>query len=421
MKAILNRRLLVTLFLGFSSGLPIALCTSTLQAWLTVSGVSLMTIGFATLIGQPYVYKFLWAPLFDRYLPPLLGRRRGWIMLLQIGLAITMVCMAMLDPHTHLIWIASLAFILAFLSSSQDINIDAYRTDLLPADERGLGAAMVTAGYRVAMLVSGGLALVFANIYGWRSTYLLMAVLMALQVLVTWWGPESVTAAKPPATLRKAVIEPFREFFNREAAIALLIFVIIYKLSDAFAVTLGSTFLLRGIGFSLADVGTIYKTVGMGSTLIGVFAGGMLMKRLGLYRSLMYFGILQGVSNLSFMVLAMAGKSYSLLVAAVFLENFCGGLGTAAFVAFLMSLCDLRYTATQYAVLSALSAVGRVFVGPIAAVMVKELGWTQFYFWAAMIMIPSLFLLVWLRPQIDNAQQAMLRSDVKESSARAIP
>lgn len=420
MKAFLNRRLLVTLFLGFSSGLPIALCTSTLQAWLTVSGVSLVTIGFATLIGQPYVYKFLWAPLFDRYLPPLLGRRRGWIMLLQIALAITMACMAMLDPRTHLMLIATLAFVLAFLSSSQDINIDAYRTDLLPPDERGLGAAMVTGGYRVAMLVSGGLALIFAGIYGWHTTYLLMAGLMIVQVLVTWWGPEPIAVPKPPATLTKAVVEPFKEFFSREAAVAILIFVVIYKLSDAFALTLGSTFLLRGLGFSLADVGTIYKTVGLGSTLVGVFVGGMLMKRLSLYRSLLYFGILQGVSNLAFMVLAMAGKSYPLLVGAVFLENFCGGLGTVAFLAFLMSLCDLRYTATQFAVLSALSAVGRVFVGPIAAVMVKELGWAEFYFWAAMIMVPALFLLIWLRPQVDNAQQMMLMSEKGGSSANAI-
>jgi PAT family beta-lactamase induction signal transducer AmpG len=417
MKALFNRRLLVTLLLGFSSGLPIALCTSTLQAWLTVSGVSLMTIGFATLIGQPYVYKFIWAPAFDRYLPPLLGRRRGWIMLLQVGIALTLVWMALLDPKTHLVLLATLALLLAFLSSSQDINIDAYRTDLLLPEERGFGAAMVSGGYRVAMLVSGGLALVLAQLYGWRDTYIVMAGLMIVQVLATWWGPEPIIAAKPPATLAKAIVEPFKEFFNREAAIAILIFVVIYKLNDALALSLGSTFLLRGIGFNLADVGAIYKTVGITSGLLGAFAGGLWMRRLGLYRSLMFFGILQGLSNLAFMVLAMTGKNYFILVSAVFMENFCGGLASVVFLTFIMSLCNLRYTATQFAGLSALAAIGRVFVGPVAALMVKHMGWTEFYFWTAVIGIPSLVLLWWIRPHVDGAQQSMLAGSTKETTA----
>lgn len=403
-KLFTNPRMLSTLLLGFSSGLPLALCSGTLQAWFTVAGINIVAIGALTLVQYPYTFKWLWAPLLDRYVPPFLGRRRGWIMVMQIMLAIVMAIMAFLKPQTHAWWLGILAVVLAFFSSTQDIGIDAYRTDLLKPEERGLGSAMVTSGYRIAMVISGGLALVIAANVGWRVTYLLMAGLMIFGVLITCWSPELDKPVAPPKKLSSAVFEPFKEFLSRDAAIAILLFIILYKISDAMVLALGSTFLIRDVGFSLADVGAIYKMVGIGASVIGAFMGGILMVRLGLFRSLMIFGITQGISNLLYMSLAMTGKNYTLLVAAITCENFFSGMGTVAFVAFLMSLCDYRYTATQFALLSAFSAVGRIFVGPIAGVMVEHIGWVQFYFWSVMSAIPGLLLLWWMRIRLDKSK-----------------
>lgn len=400
-KLFTNRRMLVTLFLGFSSGLPLALTGTTLQAWFTLSGINLVAIGSLSLVGQPYVYKFLWAPLLDRFSPKIFGRRRGWIFIMQILLAITLSIMAFLKPQHLALEMGMLALTIAFFSATQDIAIDAYRVDLLKPEERGLGSAMVTGGYRVAMLVSGGLAMVLAAQIGWRNTYLLMAFFMLAATLITWFGPEPSEKIKSPASLSKAYIEPFLEFLSRRGAYLILAFIIAYKLGDAFTLSLGATFLLRGIGFSLTDVGLIYKTVGLAATMLGVFGGGAWMIRLGLFRSLFIFGILQAVSTLSFMLLAMVGKSYSVMVAAIFLESFCGGLGTVAFLAFLMALCDLRFSATQFALFTAFSAVGRTFIGPIAGVMVEKIGWTQFYFWSFILSVPGLLLLFWLRRYLD--------------------
>ena len=264
---------------------------------------------------------------------------------------------------------------------------------------------MVTIGYRMAMLVSGGLALIMAATIGWRMTYLIMAALIIIEVFVTFWAPEPEIAVTPPTTLAAAVINPLKEFLTRPAAIAILIFILLYKLSDALALALGTTFLIRGVGFDLVQVGTTYKTVAIGASLLGAFMGGLWMTRLGLYRSLMGFGILQGVSNLAFVVLAVVGKNYWLMVNVVFIENFCGGLGNVAFVALLMTLCDLRYSATQFALFSAFSAVARVFVGPLAALMVLRLGWADFYVVSCLMMLPSLVLLWWLRGEVHSAQE----------------
>lgn len=401
LKLCTQRQLIVTLFLGFSSGLPIALCGSTLQAWFAVSGMGIATIGALTLVGQPYIYKFLWAPLLDRYIPPLLGRRTGWILLMQLALAITLAAMGVLNPVDHPGLIGLLALFIAIFSATQDIGIDAYRADLLRPDERGLGAAMVAIGYRFAMIVSGGMALILAAQIGWRDTYFVMAVLMAAGTIVTWFSPEpQYKNIALPHSLKEVFIEPIKNFLTRKSAISIFIFIVIYKLSDAMTLSLGTTFLLRGLGFSLASVGAIYKLVGIFSTLLGAFCGGLLMVRFKMLRSLFYFGILQGVSNWLFMLLAMVGKNYFFMVIAVFGENFCGGLSTVAFIAFLMSLCDARYTATQFAVLSALSAIGRVFIGPVAAFLMLHMTWAQFYFWSGVIVLPSLVLLWFLRDNV---------------------
>ncbi len=405
-----DRNLAVILLLGFSSGLPLALTGQTLQAWMTVEGVDLSTIGIFTLVGIPYTWKFLWAPAMDRFVPPFLGRRRGWLLVTQAALALGLTFMATLTPRSDLALLAVLALFVAFASASQDIVIDAYRTDISPPAERGLAGAMGVVGYRIAMLVSGALALVLVTgsdwlpALGWHRMYLAMAALIGVGVVATVWGNEPVGAV-PPRTLRDAVVDPFREFFTRPGALWLLALIVLYKLGDAFAGSLTTAFLLRGAGFSLADVGMVYKVVGLTTTIVGVILGGALMVRLGLYRSLMAFGILQAVGTLAYMWLALAGKSYPILVLAVGVENLTAGMGTAAFVALLMALCDHRYTATQYALLSALATIGRVYVGPAAgyATDPRYLGlpWPTFFFCTFLVALPGLLLLAWKRPTIE--------------------
>jgi PAT family beta-lactamase induction signal transducer AmpG len=409
-----SRRLAVILLLGFSSGLPLALTSGTLQAWMTVEGVDLATIGIFTLVGLPYTWKFLWAPAMDRFVPPFLGRRRGWLLMTQVALAAGIAGMAFLSPRTDLAVLAWFAVFVAFASASQDIVSDAYRTDVVGREQRGIAGALGVVGYRVAMLVSGALALVLVGgsawipALGWHNTYLLMAALMAIGIVAVFWGEEPSVATPPPKTLREAVVEPLREFFSRPGAVWILVLLVLYKLGDAFAGSLTTAFLLRGAGFSLADVGYVNKAVGIAATIAGVLFGGALMVKLGLYRALMAFGILQAVSNLAFMWLALVGKSYPVMVFAVAFENISGGMGTAAFVALLMALCDHRFTATQYALLSALAAFGRVYVGPAAgyATDPKYLGlaWATFFLLTFIAALPGLVFVWLLRKEIVAAE-----------------
>lgn len=394
-----KRNLFVTLLLGFSSGLPIALVGSTLQAWFTVTGASILTIGTLGLLGQPYIYKFLWAPLLDRYVPPFMGRRRGWLVITQIGLVIAIASMALANPNVSPVLLGSLALLVAFLSASQDIAVDAYRTDILKPEERGLGAALVTWGYRVAMVVSGGLGLILAELIGWRSTYLIMASLMIVGLFAAWYGEEPIEDLqnKHPATLKAAVLEPLQEFLSRKSAWLLLIFMLLYKLGDALSVSLTTPFLIRGLGFSLATVGIVNKGAGLVATMLGILVGGVLMTRMNLFRALFLFGVLQMAAILALMQLAIVGKNDAMLVTAIAIDNFCNGMGTVAFVAFLMSLCNHRYTATQFALFSSFSAVGRVFVGPLAGMMAGHMSWAVFFAWSLVACIPGLLLLWYLR------------------------
>ena len=383
--------------LGFSSGLPLALTGGTLQAWMTTEGVDLKTIGIFTLVGTPYTIKFLWAPLMDRFVPPFLGRRRGWILVLQIIIAILILLLGASSPQEAALAMGMLAVLLAFVSASQDIVIDAYRADVLREPERGFGAAVSVTGYRIAMLVSGSLALVLSESFGWRATYAFMVVFFMIGILGTYWGPKADDTLKTPKTLYEAVEEPWREFFSRKKAWALLIFIILYKLGDAFAGSLTTVFLIRGAGFSVGEVGMVNKGMGLGATILGALVGGVWMVRMGLYRALMIFGIMQAVSNLSFMILAGIGKNYFMMFFAVGFENLAGGMGTAAFVAFLMALCDHRFTATQYALLSALSSLGRVFVGPPSGFLVAAVGWPIFFLITFVSALPGLVLLTRFR------------------------
>ncbi|RUM86974.1 MAG: muropeptide transporter AmpG [Thermodesulfatator sp.] len=387
--------------MGFASGLPLALSGGTLQAWLTVAGVDIKTIGLFSMVGIPYTLKFVWSPVMDRFNIPLLGRRRGWILLCQVFIILITAAMAMLNPSSQAAAMGLAAILLAFFSASQDVVIDAYRTDSLKERERGLGVGLTVTGYRIAMLVSGALALILADHIGWHATYIAMAAVMAGSALFTLIAPEPGIPGNPPGNIREAVIEPLKEILSREAIILFLFLIILYKIGDAFAGTLTTAFLIRGAGFSPTDVGTINKGLGLAATIIGAMAGGGLMIRMGLYGSLMLFGILQAVSNLAFMALALVGKSYPMMIGAVGLENICGGMGTAAFVAFLMALCNRRFSATQYAILSALAAVGRVFVGPPSGILVDMLGWPEFFFFTFLAALPGLFMLRYLKKHIN--------------------
>lgn len=392
------------LVLGFASGLPLALTSGTLQAWATVAGVSLQNIGFLTLVGTAYTLKFLWAPLVDRYAPPFLGRRRSWMFICQVLLALSIACMGLLSPSQNLGWLAMLAVLVAFLSATQDIAFDAYSTDVLRDHERAAGAALKVLGYRLAMIVSGGLALVLAGTWlGWEHTYMLMGAFMLVCAVATLVAPEPEVVAAPPRTLGQAVVQPLAEFFDRRGAIMILLLIVLYKLGDAFAGALSTTFLLRGAGFSTEEVGMVNKIFGLAATIVGALAGGALMSRMGLYRSLMWFGILQAVSNFGYWILAVTPPHLYSMALVVGIENICGGLGTAAFVALLMALCNQRFSATQFALLSALSAVGRTYLaGPLTPPLVENLGWPTFFVLTVLIAFPGLLLLWWKRCEIRN-------------------
>lgn len=498
-------RFAIVLLLGFASGLPLALTAASLQAWLSVDGVDVATIGFFSLVGLPYTFKFLWAPLMDRFEPPVFKRRQGWLVLTQLGIAAALVFLSNVSPtqNTHLF--AMIAVGIAVLSASQDVVVDAYRTDILAHHERGLASALYVFGYRVAMILSGGIALIWAdpvkgNGWSWPHVYMVMAGIMFTMALVSlfllppvkfvpqgeksdaksdllgffavvvavvvgyqfttrlanplfenlisqWTGPAAegsqpinwkawadllglfaglaftlplawfVSVRVKYETLNTAL----RNYFSLKSSVSILIFIVLYKLGDAFASALLTPFLLKGVGFAQAEIGVVNKIIGIWLTILGALAGGTLMTRIGLYRSLLSFGILQLLSNLGFWLVATLGKGAwgyfnlpafdfvlvslkeatqvdGLLIFAVGIENITSGMGTAAFVALLMSLCNQKFTATQYALLSAFSAVGRVWVGPLAGAAASTIGWPLFFIISTFLAVPGLLMLMKLKP-----------------------
>ncbi|PIZ04149.1 MAG: hypothetical protein COY58_05700 [Gammaproteobacteria bacterium CG_4_10_14_0_8_um_filter_38_16] len=400
MRQYLNRRLIAILFLGFSSGLPLALISSTLQAWYTVTGVSIVTIGWLTLVGQPYAYKFLWAPFLDRWMPIKMGRRRSWIFIMQLALALSFAFMAFLHPEKTPLLLAVIALCVALFSSTQDTAFDAYRTELLPDQEKALGTSVYIIAYRIAMMVSGAFALIFAAKVGWRAMYLMMSGCFVGLLLITKIAPNPIEAQHQPHTLKQAMIEPMRSFFTRKNAVLILVFIVIYKLCDAMALSLNTTFLIRGVGFSLVQIGAISKVAGILALFLGSVLGGFLIPYFGVYRSLWIFGILQMSSNLLYAWIAVVGKNLIVMSIAIFGENFFSALGTIAFLVFLMNLCDRRYTATQYALFSAVAALGRIFIGPVSAELVQHWGWVDFYIFSAIIGLPSLIILTYLKSMV---------------------
>ena len=361
--------------------------------------IDIKTIGLFTLVQIPYVLKFLWAPLMDRYSLPGFDRRRSWIFFSQCLLVMVIILMAFSDPAESIQMMGILALTIAFLSASQDIAFDAYRADFLTEKERGMGAGISVTAYRMALIISGAGVLIMADHIGWQAAFLIISVLFLFGMVGVYLGPDIGVEMQPPTTLNEAIIQPFVEFLQRDSAWLFLLLIVLYKLGDAFAGTLSTVFLISGMDFSVSDVGVINKFIGLFMTIIGALLGGVLMFRIGLFFALLWFGLLQALTNLGFMLLAWHGKSYALAVMVVGMENFSGGMGTAAFVALLMALCNHRYTATQFALLSAMAAIGRVFVGPPSGQLVAWVGWTQFFFVTFLVALPGLFLLYKLKPE----------------------
>nr|ELR5113530.1 MFS transporter [Providencia stuartii] len=385
----------ILILLGFVSGLPLALTAGTLQAWLTVENVDIKTIGFFSLVGQAYVLKFLWSPMMDRYTPSFLGRRRGWLLTTQILLIISIAAMGFMSPTEHLWWLAAFAVMVAFCSASQDVVFDAYKTDLLSAEERGFGAAVSVMGYRISMLVSGGLALWMADKFlTWQQLYMVMAGLMLIGVFATLFAKEPEDNGTPPASLKDAIYKPLSEFFSRNNAWLVLLLIVFYKMGDAFVMALSTNFLLSGLGFTLSEVAAVNKTVGMAATIFGALFGGYLMKNMSLFNALLVFGILQGASNIGYWFLAVTPPNIISMGSIIVIENIFSGMGTAAFVALLMTLCNKSLSATQFALLSALSAIARVYIGPVASIVVLSYGWPTFYLISIVVAVPSILLLL---------------------------
>jgi len=383
------------LMLGFASGLPAYLTSRTLQAWMTVEQVDLSTIGAFSLVALPYSLKVLWTPLLDRYVPPFLGRRRGWMLITQVALMLSIAWMAMRDPSLAVQMLAFNAILIAFFSATYDAVFDAYKIDVLETREMGAGAAVSVLGYRIALLVTGSLALILADHMSWPMVYVIMAALMLLGIIATLRAPEPELRESPPTTLAEAVKLPLLEFFGRAGVMrgfAILLFIVLYKLSDYLAQNMATPFLLQ-TGFSQTQIGAINGGIGLLATIVGVMAGGGLVAKLGINRSLWIFGALQAVSNLMYYLLATLPQSTTMLVIAMVTENFCTGLVTSGFVAFLMSLCNVRFSATQYALLTSLMAISRdVLVAPAGAIA-EVTGWPAFFLITLAAGVPGLLLL----------------------------
>jgi len=397
LKSIVNWRMLIVFSMGFSSGLPLLLIGSTLKAWFTESGMDLTTIGFFSLVGLPYTLKFAWSPLLDRFTPPFLGRRRGWLLMSQVGLIAALSSFSLTNPSQQTVAVAALAFLIALLSATQDIAIDAYRREILETEELGLGSSLAVNGYRIATLIAGAFALYLADHMPWSLVYTIMAAGMGIGVLTTLLAPEPQVDQAPPRTMREAFVDPFIEYFSRSGAWIILAFIVLYKVGDSMASEMTMPFYLQ-MGFTKTQIGAVAKLFGFWATIIGSLAGGLLILKLNIHRSLWVFGFLQAFSTLGFALLARIGPNLDWLAAVVTFENLCGGMGTSAYVAFMGSLTNKRFTATQYALLSSLMGVPRVIAGVPTGWMAKNMGWETFFVVCTLAAIPGMLLLFKVAP-----------------------
>jgi PAT family beta-lactamase induction signal transducer AmpG len=390
-----SRTVMTMAALGFASGLPYALTNTTLQQWFVDAGVDIATIGLFTLVGLPYVLKVLWAPLLDRYALPLLGRRRGWLVVTQGLLVLAILGLAFVDPAKNLTVVAVVALVVAFASASQDIVADAYRADVLPAAQRGPGAAMFVSGYRVAMLLTGAVVLVLVDqgIVSWRGIYIQAAFTMSIGIVATLLAPEPANPGEPPPTLADAIVLPLLDILTRPGGSLVLMFVLLFRLPDTTAGVVTGPF-LREAGFSKTDIGLYRQFLGGGVTIVAALIGGGLINRIGNARSLWIFGGLQGLSNLGFYLLAtLSIPRLDAMISVLVVESFCGGLVTAGFFVFLMNQCRAEFSATQYALLSSLMAVAGIAIGSYTGHLVQSIGYPAFFLLTVALGLPGLFLL----------------------------
>jgi PAT family beta-lactamase induction signal transducer AmpG len=392
--------MLLCLALGFSSGLPLYVTLTLLQAWLHREGVSLAEIGLFNLTGLPYTWKFLWAPLLDRYRPPFLGRRQGWALCTQVALALGIAALGWLDPAGSPISVAVMALLVAFFSATQDIVLNAYQRELLPDRELGLGTAMHANAYKAAQLIPGSLALILADHLPWPAVFASVAAFMLVGIVTSVFAPDGSGEAPPPSTLNEAVVGPFREFFVRQdrlAAVSVLLFMLLYKIGDAMASSLLTPFYLE-LGFSLTEVGVVAKGAGTTALILGLFAGGFAISRIGINRALWVFGVGQLVSTLGFALLAQLGPDLRALAGVVGCEYLATGLGAAAFGAFLARTTNQRFTATQFALFSSLVALPRTAASSITGYLVEAVGYAEFFVICAALGIPGMLLLAKVAP-----------------------
>jgi MFS transporter, PAT family, beta-lactamase induction signal transducer AmpG len=394
-------KMLIIMAMGAASGYPNQLTESALQAWLKDSHVTNTIIGWMSYVSLPYLLKFLWAPFVDRYPLPFLGRRRGWILLTQLLLAVAIALLAVQNPAAALTPVAICAASIVFLSATQDIGIDAYRSDVSLPAERGLAATATNLGYRTAAWFASAVALVIADHFGWRPAFLILAGVMLLFCISTWLAPEPPAVQQPPRSLRETVVIPLKELLAGPGAAALLCVVAVFKIGDAFANKFFTPFMLD-TGFSKTDVATIVKPLFVAGALLGAVVGGVLMARLGLLRSMLMFGISQAVTNLMYCVLALLGKSYPLMIAAVLIEHVAAAMGNIAVVALIMALCDVRYSAFQYALMSAIALLPRYGLGYPAGWVADHGGWAVYFVVSFVLAIPGLTI-VWLTRDRLNA------------------
>lgn len=396
--------MLAIMVMAAASGYPNQLTESAFQAWLKDSHVSNTTIGVMSYVALPYLLKFLWAPFIDRFPLPLLGRRRGWILVTQLALGAAIALFAIQNPAVALLPVAACAVAIVFLSATQDIAFDAYRTDVSSPSERGPAAAATNLGYRTAAWFASAVALLIADYFGWRWAFLILAGLMVLFCVATWLAPEPADARQPPRSLRESVVVPLKELLAGPGAASLLLVVLLFKIGDAFAMKLFTPFMLD-IGFTKTELAVIVKGLFTAGALFGAVLGGVLMVRLGLLRSMLIFGVTQAVSNLLYCFLAAAGKSYPLMVIAVVIEHVAGAMGNIALVALIMALCDARYSAFQYALLSSIALLPRYGLGYPAGWVADHGGWLIYYVVSFVVAMPGL-LTVWLnRARIESLDQ----------------
>jgi MFS transporter, PAT family, beta-lactamase induction signal transducer AmpG len=393
MQRIFSFRMLMMLLTGYCAGLPLLLIGSTLQAWMTTEGVDLTAIGFVSLLGLPYVLKFLWAPLLDRFALPFLGRRRGWMLVFQSLIVVSILGLSQSNPREDLLMVSGWAFLIALFSASQDVVLDAYRREILPDEELGLGSSLYVNGYRLAMLVSGAFALYLADQMAWKNVYQWMALLMAPALLFTLMAPRESKHIKIPADLKVAVIGPLKDFFTRQGAWTILLFILLYKVGDSMASNMTTPFILD-IGYTKTDIATVAKTFGMIATMLGGVIGGTMMFRYDIRWSLGTFGILQAVSTLGFSLLPSLPRAIPSLAGVIAFENLASGMGTAAYAAYMARLTNKQFTATQYALLTALMGIPRVILASPTGWMSKIMGWEIFFIVCTLAALPGLLLLI---------------------------